>query len=83
MIGTAPTSVLWHPDNQHLVAITNASDTMGGASPIFLYELAPDGRTVIAATQLGSGNGLIDWDVPGVSFFLLSESGDVTLMNLP
>ena len=82
-IGTAPTAVLWHPDNQHLVAITNASEAMGGPSPIFLYELAPDGRTVIAATPLGSGIGLIDWDVPGVSFFILSESGEVTLVNLP
>jgi hypothetical protein len=82
-IGTAPTDVLWHPDKQHLVAVTNYSNEMGGPSPVFLYELAPDGRTVIAATQLGTGLSLIDWDVPGVSFFYLNESGQVSLMNLP
>jgi hypothetical protein len=82
-IGTAPTSVLWHPDLQHLVAITNFAEAMGGAAPIFLYELAPDGRTVVAATRLGSGISLIDWDIPGVSFFMLDESGEVTLVNLP
>jgi hypothetical protein len=82
-IGTAPTGVLWHPDNQHLVAITNYADAMGGPSPIFLFELAPDGRTVVAATPLGSGISLIDWDVPGVSFFILNENGEVTLVNIP
>jgi hypothetical protein len=66
-----------------LVAITNYADAMGGPSPIFLYELAPDGRTVVAATPLGSGISLIDWDVPGVSFFILNENGEVTLVNIP
>jgi hypothetical protein len=82
-IGTAPTNVLWHPDHQHLVAITNYSDAMGGSSAVFLYELAPDGRTVVAATQLATGISLIEWDVPGVSFFVLNDSGEVTLLSLP
>jgi hypothetical protein len=82
-IGTAPTGVLLHPDNQHLVVTTNYSEAMGGASPIFLYELGPDGRTVVAATPLGSGLSLVDWDIPGVSFFILGETGEVSLVNLP
>jgi hypothetical protein len=82
-IGTAPTSVLWHPDKQHLVVTTDYSDAMGGPAPIFLYELGPDGHTVVAATYLGAGNVLIDWDVPGVSFFMLNENGEVGLVSLP
>src|SRR3990172_9046762 len=82
-VGSAPTAVLWHPDGQHLVAITNYSESMGGPSPVFLFELGADRHTVVSATPLGLGIGLVDWNVPGHSFFILDENANVALVNVP
>lgn len=84
-LGSVPTTILWHPDGIHLVGVGNVAigEGMGGPSPILLYTLAEDGYTVTAATQIATGHGLIDWNVPGRSVYIINENGQPALATLP
>ncbi|HSR47361.1 MAG TPA: hypothetical protein VLL77_05180 [Anaerolineales bacterium] len=84
-LGTVPTTILWHPDGIHLVGVGNVpvGEGMGGPSTILLYTLAEDGHTVTAATQVATGYGLIDWNVPGRSVYFVNENGQPALATLP
>jgi len=84
ILGSLPTVVQWHPDGQHLVGLANYSDSMGGPSPVVLYELDESRSHVVAAADLGADAYLlVDWNVPGESLFVQDEFGQVVLVHLP
>jgi hypothetical protein len=82
-LGSVPTSILWHPDGQHLIGFGSYSSGMGGPSHVMLYGLAPDGFTVDSAATLADGYALIDWNVPGRSLFILDTNSQPALVTLP
>jgi hypothetical protein len=80
---SVPTAVLWHPDGRHLVALANTSETMGGPSPLVVYELDDTLHTITGAATFGQGYALIGWNVPGESLYFLDENSQVVAATLP
>lgn len=83
VFGSGPTVVIWHPDNQTLVGMANYAEGMGGPSPVVRYDLDPSHLVVTGGEVLGQGFSVIDWNVPGQSFYALDENSQVVLVNLP
>ncbi len=83
VLGSYPQAVLWHPDGQQLVGVSNYAEGMGGPWALVLYQLGDDGHTVVSGARLGTGLSLIDWNVPGQSVYVVDENNQVVLMSLP
>jgi len=83
VLGSYPQTVLWHPDGQQLVGVSNYAEGMGGPWALVLYQLDDDGHTVVSGARLGTGLSIIDWNVSGQSLFALDENGQVVLVSLP
>ncbi len=82
-VGSLPTSVIWHPDGRHLVGFGNYSESMGGPSPLVLYELDESLHTITGGAVLAQGYSLVGWNVPGESLYILDENNQVVLVSLP
>ena len=80
---SAPVGVIWHPDGRHLVGFANFAESLGGPSPLVLYELDDTLHTITGAALLGQGYSLIGWNVPGESIFILDENNQVVVVSLP
>lgn len=80
-------TTLWEPDNRHIVALSNAapaSGGMGGPTYLVRLEIDPASFTVIAGEILGESLAVLQWQVPGESFWALSPaSGEPELIVLP
>jgi hypothetical protein len=83
VLGATPSSVLWYPDGRHLVGLSGYASGMGGPYAIVRYDLAEDRRTVVSAEQVGTGFGLIGWNVPGQSVYALVDAAQPSLLTLP
>jgi hypothetical protein len=83
ILGSAPTVAIWHPDGRHLVGFANYAETMGGPSPLVLYELDDTLHTITGGVVLANGYSLVGWNVPGESIFIVDESNQVVLIPLP
>ena len=82
ILGSAPTAVIWHPDGRHLVGFANYAESMGGPSPLVLYELDDTLHTITGGAVLGQGYSLVGWNVPGESLYILDENNRVVLVTL-
>jgi len=83
MVGAGPTSVIWHPDGRHLVGFANYAESMGGPSPLVLYELDESLHTITGGAVLAQGFSLVGWNVPGESLYLVDENNQIALVSLP
>ena len=78
-----PTTVLWHPDGRHLVGFANYAESMGGPSPLVLYELDESLHTITGGAVLAQGFSLVGWNVPGESLYIFDENNQLVLVRLP
>ena len=78
-----PTTVIWHPDGRGLVGFANYAESMGGPSPLVLYELDESLHTITGGAVLAQGFSLVGWNVPGESLYILDENNQLVLVSLP
>lgn len=83
IFGSGPAAALWHPDNQSLAGLANYAEGMGGPSPLVDYQLDASRLVVVGGEVLGQGYAVIDWNVPGQSFFALDPDSQVILVMVP
>lgn len=83
MFGAGPTTAIWHPDGTQLIGLSNYAESMGGPSPLVRYQLDPSLLVVTDAEVLGQGYNVIDWNIPGESFYALDENSLPILVTLP
>lgn len=83
MFGSGPTSAIWHPDGTQLVGPANYAESMGGPSPIVRYQLDPSFLVVTEAEVVGQGFSVIDWHIPGESFYAFDDNSLPILVTLP
>jgi hypothetical protein len=83
VLGSVPSRVLWYPDSQHLLGLSSYAEGMGGPYAIVRYDLGEDRHTVVSAARVGTGFGLIDWNVPGQSAYALIDGNQPSLISLP
>jgi hypothetical protein len=83
VLGSTPTAVLWYPDGRHLVGPSGYAEGMGGPWALVRYDLGDDGHTVVSAERVGTGFGVIAWNVPGQSMYFQDENAQIGLMTLP
>lgn len=80
-------TILVEPDNRHVVALSNATPPgggMGGPSYLVRLEIDPGTYTVVAGELLGESLAVLQWQVPGESFWALSpDTGGPTLVTIP
>jgi dipeptidyl aminopeptidase/acylaminoacyl peptidase len=86
--GTQIQGALWFPDGQHL--LLNSTDinpdmgaAMGGPTALVVYRLDPQTRTLADGRLVGEIDGLIDWEVPGSSVWILGGGNEVSRYTLP
>jgi hypothetical protein len=84
VFGSGPTVAIWAPDNQSLAGMANYATGMGGPSPFATYVLDASHLLVTDGQILGvEGYAVIDWNVPGQSFYALDVNSQVILVTVP
>ena len=78
--------LIWDPDGEHLYAVPSdfaGGDEMGGPSRLVRYRLDRTNWTLVESRQLGEIGFLIDWAVPGYSFWIRDHKADIKELILP
>ncbi len=81
--GGMPASVLWHPDNRHLVGLGGTFYGMGGPQDVVLFELDPSRSTIVSGEAFGVSGIVVDWAVPGSSIWILDDTNNIVSLSLP
>jgi len=74
---------LWFPGGTQALGLPTASMEMGGPPPIILFTHGLATHILGGGTELGTVIALIDWDVPGETFWALNSEGEVVRMTVP
>jgi Tol biopolymer transport system component len=77
------TAILWYPDGERALALPAASQEMGGPPPLVLFTYDRATHVFIEGVEIGMVNTIIDWDVPGESFWAVTVGGDVERRSAP
>lgn len=76
--------ILWMPDEGHLLTMPSVGNAgMGGPSPLVLYRLDRSAHQLTDGRLLAEVMDLIGWDVPGVSLWVINETGEPERLKLP
>lgn len=84
--GQPVSSALWLPGATSFLgqARVSGGNEMGGSDKLVLYDLNLDRTSIIRAREIGEANGLIGWDEPGRSAWIMPPEGDrPVLYRLP
>jgi hypothetical protein len=74
---------LWLPGGTQALGLPTASREMGGPPPLILFTHDLATHVLGGGTELGTVIALIDWDVPGETFWALTADGEVARMTVP
>lgn len=76
--------LLWFPDGEHLLGIPEASQqSLGGPYALVRFRLDPEQALLSDGEMLAEVGGLIGWEVPGRSVWVMSGDGVPSLLDLP
>jgi hypothetical protein len=76
--GTQIQGALWYPDGEHLlVNSTDSNGALGGPTALVNYRLDLGSKALAEGQLLGQIDGLIGWEIPGRSYWVMGGGGQV------
>lgn len=76
--------LLWFPDGEHLLGVPEASrESLDGPFVLVRFRLDPDQALLSEGEVVAEVGGLIGWEVPGSSVWVMSRDGVPDLLDLP
>ncbi len=76
--------LLWFPDGEHLLGVPEAPrESLGGPFALVRFRLDGDQALLTEGEMVAEVGGLIGWEVPGSSVWVMSRDGVPDLLDLP